>query len=324
MKTDFIQHFFTYLFKIQYMTIINSFETLIKQLQSFKVKTKVAVVYGVDTHSEEAISAAIEHEFIDVVMVGPKELVQDYPIFVKYPESVTYIDSHDPDEAARLAVNLIHSGEASVLMKGLINTDNLLKVVLDKKHGLLPAYQVLSHLAVADIPSYSKLLFFTDAAVIPYPKLEQKAAQLKYVIDVCNKFGIIKPKVALLHFTEKVNPKFPNSTDCITLKNKALAGEFGDVIVDGPIDLSTACTPDSGNIKGVNSLIQGDADALLLPNIESGNIFYKSVSVFAKAEMAGILLGTTCPVVTTSRSDSSRTKFYSIAMACLMKQNQTK
>lgn len=300
--------------------MINNFNTLVEQLKGSKMKTRVAVVFGIDSHSEEAITLAIEAQFIEVIMVGPKSKVESYPIFVKHPESVRFVDVEDVDDAAKAAVELIHSDEADVLMKGLINTDNLLKVVLDKEKGLLPAHCVLSHLAIASVPLYNKLLFFSDAAVIPYPKLEQKIALLHYMVDACHSFGISKPKVALIHFTEKINPKFPNSTECVLLKEMADRGEFSDAVLDGPIDLSTACSGESGDIKGISSPIQGYADALLLPSIDAANVFYKSLSVFAKAEMAGVLLGTLCPVVTTSRSDSSRTKFNSIAMACVMSQ----
>lgn len=300
--------------------MINNFNTLVEQLKGSKKKTRVAVVFGIDAHSEDAITLAVEAQFIEVIMVGPKSKVESYPIFAKFPKSVRFVDIDDVDDAARAAVELIHSGEADVLMKGLINTDNLLKVVLDKERGLLPAHCVLSHLAVASVPNYKKLLFFSDAAVIPYPKMEQKVALVHYIIDACHSFGIIKPKVALVHFTEKVNPKFPNSTECIVLKEMALKGDFGDAVLDGPIDISTACSGESGDIKGIDSPIQGYADALLLPNIDAANVFYKSLSIFAEAEMAGVLLGTLCPVITTSRSDSSRTKFNSIAMACVMSQ----
>lgn len=302
------------------MALITNFEALIKELKTLNKKTTVAVVNGVDSHSRESITSAIEQQLIDVIMIGSKSLVEDYPIFSKYPEAVKFIDVDEVDEAARVAVQLIHKGQADVLMKGLINTDNLLRVVLDKESGLLPQGNTLSHLAIADIPNRDKLLFFSDAAVIPSPTLDHKKVIIRYILAVCRSFGIAQPKVGLVHFTEKVNEKFPNSTDAVALKSLAKEGFFGDVIMDGPIDLSTACDSACANLKGIDSKLKGDADVLLLPNIESGNVFYKSLALFAKADMAGVLLGTSCPVITTSRSDSSKTKFNSIAMACLMVQ----
>lgn len=168
-----------------------------------------------------------------------------------------------------------------------------------------------------EIPTYHKLLFFSDAAVIPRPTLQQRIEMIWYAICTCRHFGIEQPRVALIHCTEKVSAKFPHSLDYVNIVELAEAGEFGNVIIDGPLDVRTACEQASGDIKGIVSPINGQADVLIFPNIESGNAFYKSVSLFAKAEMAGLLQGPICPVVLPSRSDSGLSKYYSIAMACL-------
>ena len=170
---------------------------------------------------------------------------------------------------------------------------------------------------VMEIPTYHKLLFFSDAAVIPRPTLQQRIEMIWYAICTCRHFGIEQPRVALIHCTEKVSAKFPHSLDYVNIVELAEAGEFGNVIIDGPLDVRTACEQASGDIKGIVSPINGQADVLIFPNIESGNAFYKSVSLFAKAEMAGLLQGPICPVVLPSRSDSGLSKYYSIAMACL-------
>lgn len=299
------------------MKLINSFKTMIERLKEHKIKKRVAVVFGVDSHSEVAISKAIEDGFIDVIMVGPKDKVEHYPIFSKYPQSVQFIDVQNSDEAAKEAVKLIHENKADILMKGLINTDNLLRIVLNKEKGLLPKGKVLTHLSVSEIPNHHKLLFFLDSAVIPYPTLDQRGSMLSYMASACRSFGIKIPKIALIHFTEKVSAKFPHSLDYIQLIEEAQNGSYGSVVVDGPMDVYTACDKESADIKGIESPISGDADALMFPNIESGNVFYKTISLFAKAEMAGALMGTICPVVITSRSDSAMSKYNSIAMACL-------
>ena len=227
-----------------------------------------------------------------------------------------------PDEAARIAVNLVHQGKADILMKGIINTDNLLRVILDKEHGLLPKGQVLTHLAMVEIPTYHKLLFFSDAAVIPQPTLQQRIEMIGYAIRTCRRFGIERPRISLIHCSEKVSPKFPHSLDYVNIVQLAEAGEFGDVIIDGPLDVKTSCEKSSSAIKGIVSPINGEADVLIFPNIESGNTFYKTVSLFCHADMAGLLQGTICPVVLPSRSDSGLSKYYSIAMACLTVQGQ--
>jgi phosphate acetyltransferase/phosphate butyryltransferase len=226
-----------------------------------------------------------------------------------------------PDEAARTAVQMIREGKADILMKGLINTDTLLHAILDKEHGLLPKGKVLTHLAVVQIPTYNKLLFFSDAAVIPRPSLQQRIEMIWYAIHTCRDFGIKQPRIALIHFSEKVSAKFQNSLDYVNLVELAEAGEFGDVIIDGPLDVKSACEESAADIKGIVSPINGQADVLIFPNIEAGNTFYKTVSLFAKAEMAGLLQGPICPVVLPSRSDSGLSKYYSIAMACLTCKN---
>ena len=250
-------------------------------------------------------------------MIGDSAILEKYPTLKQYPEYVKTLHIEDPDEAAREAVRIVREGGADILMKGIINTDNLLHAILDKEKGLLPKGKILTHLAVMEIPTYDKLLFFSDAAVIPRPTLQQRIEMIWYAICTCRHFGIEHPRISLIHCTEKVSAKFPHSLDYVNIVELAEAGEFGNVIIDGPLDVRTSCEQASGDIKGIVSPINGQADVLIFPNIESGNTFYKSVSLFAKAEMAGLLQGPICPVVLPSRSDSGLSKYYSIAMACL-------
>lgn len=183
--------------------------------------------------------------------------------------------------------------------------------------GLLPFGGVLSHLAVAQIPLYNKLLFFSDAAVIPRPTLEQYRAMIKNDVEICRRFGRYEPRIALIHCSEKVNEKFPHTLSYVSLKEEAGKGLFGTVFMDGPMDAKTACDAHSGDIKGLSSPVIGNADLLIFPNIESGNTFYKTLSLFGDANMAGMLTGTIAPVVVPSRSDSGNSKYYSLALACL-------
>lgn len=162
---------------------------------------------------------------------------------------------------------------ADILMKGIINTDNLLHAILDKEKGLLPKGKILTHLAVMQIPTYDKLLFFSDAAVIPRPTLQQRIEMVWYAICTCRRFGIEQPRISLIHCTEKVSAKFPHSLDYVNIVELAEAGEFGNVIIDGPLDVRTSCEQASGDIKGIVSPINGQADVLIFPNIESANAF---------------------------------------------------
>ena len=296
---------------------MKSFEMLLAQLKESKVKKSVAVVCGIDSHSEFAITKAIQSGFAEFIMVGDKKAVEDYEVFKSHPEAVSFVEASSPGRAAELAVSLVKEGRADVLMKGIINTDDLLRAILNKERGILPKGRVLTHLAAVEMPSYPKLLFFTDAAVIPYPTLEQRVAMLEYMSDTCNRFGVQAPRIALIHCTEKVHPMFPHSVDYVELKKMAAKGYFGSTLLDGPMDVYTACDIESGSMKGIDSVIDGQADGLMFPNIESANVFYKTITLFSNADIAAVLQGTLCPVVITSRSDSGLTKFYSLALACL-------
>ena len=299
------------------MQPIRTFDQLTAHLKSLQQRKRVAVVCANDENTEYAIARSLEEGIAEFLMIGNADLIEKYSTLKKYPDFVKVIDIKDSDEAAREAVRIVREGGADILMKGIINTDNLLHAILDKEKGLLPKGKVLTHLSVVQIPTYNKLLFFSDATVIPRPTLQQRIEMIWYAIHTCRKFGIGQPRIALIHCTEKVSAKFPHSLDYVNIVELAEAGEFGDVIIDGPLDVKTACEKTSGNIKGIASPIDGEADVLIFPNIESGNAFYKTVSLFCHADMAGLLQGPICPVVLPSRSDSGHSKYYSLAMACL-------
>ncbi len=299
------------------MEAIRNFNQLTDHLKNLKKRKRIAVVCANDLNTEYAIARALDEGIAEFIMIGDSSILEKYSTLKIYPEFVKIIHIEDPDEAAREAVRIIREGGADILMKGIISTENLLHAILDKEKGLLPQGKVLTHLAVMEIPSYDKFLFFSDAAVIPRPTLQQRIEMIWYAIRTCHSFGIEQPKISLIHCTEKVSAKFPHSLDYVNIVELAEAGEFGDVIIDGPLDVRTSCEQASGDIKGIVSPINGQADVLIFPNIESGNTFYKSVSLFAKASMAGLLQGPVCPVVLPSRSDSGLSKYYSIAMACL-------
>jgi len=303
------------------MEPIKSFDQLTAHLMTLKRRRRIAVVCANDPNTEYAIARALEEGIAEFLMIGDSSILEKYQTLKKYPEFVRTIHIEDPDEAAREAVRIVRAGGADILMKGIINTDNLLHAILDKEKGLLPPGKVLTHLSVMQIPTYDKLLFFSDAAVIPRPTLQQRIEMIWYAIDTCHSFGIEQPRISLIHCTEKVSAKFPHSLDYVNIVELADAGEFGNAIIDGPLDVRTSCEQASGDIKGIVSPINGQADVLIFPNIESANAFYKGVSLFSRANMAGLLQGPVCPVVLPSRSDCGLSKYYSIAMACLTCNN---
>ena len=300
------------------MEPIQDFSALVSRLRSFKKRKRVVVVCPNDAHTEYVIIRSLREGFADFLLVAdtPHLLNAEY-IRRQYPDHVSVYEASSPDKAAQEGVLLVREGHADVLMKGIINTDNLLRAVLNKEHGLLPPGNVLSHITVAQIPSYNKLLFFSDAAVIPRPALPHFDAMIRYDVNICRRMGIDDPRVALIHCTEKVNEKFPHTLDYVALKERAEAGEYGKMYLDGPMDVKTACDSHSGEVKGISSPVVGHADMLIFPNIESSNTFYKTLSLFGDANMAGMLLGTTAPVVVPSRADSGNSKFYSLAFACV-------
>lgn len=304
------------------MQPIRNFDELTAHLKTLDSRKRVTVVCANDANTEYAIGRALEEGIADFYLIGDSAFLPQYPTLQRYPDHIHVVHVDDPDKAARRAVQLVRDGKADILMKGIINTDNLLHAILDKEQGLLPHGKILTHLAVMQIPAYHKLLFFSDAAVIPRPTLQQRIEMIWYAIHACRRFGISRPRIALIHCTEKVSAKFPHSLDYVNIVELAEAGEFGDVIIDGPLDVKTACEKTSGDIKGIASPINGEADVLIFPNIESANAFYKAVSLFAHADMAGVLQGPICPVVLPSRSDSGLSKYYSMAMACLMSERR--
>ncbi len=278
------------------MKAIKNFDEMVAHLSGRSERRRVAVVCPRDESTREAVERAREAGFVEPVMV----------------------DDDDVDVAAAKAVALVREGKADVLMKGLLNTDNLLKAVLNKETGILPKGRVLTHLTCAQIPQYERLLFMTDVAVIPYPTKEQRAEQLRYLLNLCRAMGIDEPRVALINCSEKVNEKhFPFTVEYQELIQQTKAGEFGPCIVDGPLDLKTSLSAKALHKKGIESPLEGQADGIIFPDIQAGNVFYKTITLFCQAETAAMLQGPQVPVVLTSRADSVESKFYSLALASI-------
>lgn len=299
------------------MKPITDFQSLTAHLCTLPSRRTVAVVCPGDPGTDGAVVRALSDGFADFILIGAPDIADRLPEIKPYADRVRIIAAATPDEAAATAVALVRSGEADVLMKGLINTDNLLHPILNKEHGILPSGKVLTHVTATEPHGLGRLLFFTDAAVIPFPTFVQREAMVDAVTDVCRKFGISTPHVALIHCSEKVNPKFQVTLDYTKLIEEGAEGRFGDAVIGGPMDVKTACDAKSGAIKGISSPVMGKANALVFPDIEAANVFYKTISLFVKSPMAGMLYGTVAPVILPSRSDSAESKYLSLAMACL-------
>lgn len=297
---------------------IKSFTQLVSHLNEMEQRKRVAVISGTDESTLYALYRGLEAGFIEVIFVGQVPDFENHPEFLPHMANIQKFPLEDEDESAQFAVALVHEGKADFLMKGLIHTDNLLRAVLDKEKGLLPAGNILTLIAVAETAVYDKLLFFSDPAVIPVPTRKQREWQVKYTIDVCNAFGIEEPRISLIHFTEKVSEKFPCSVDYADLSKESREGKWGKAIIDGPLDVRTSVDLGAMEVKGIKSPIAGRADALVFSDLETANAFYKTLSFFADAKQACILCGTSCPVVVSSRGDDGESKFYSLAMAAIV------
>lgn len=298
------------------MLAIRSFSELTEHLQKISNSKRLAVVNPADFQTKEAIIKATKAGLINPVIIGnPDDIAID-----KMHQQIDFqfIKCTDLIEASTLAVELVKTGDADILMKGLVNTDVILHAVLNKEKGIVPYGNVVTFIAAMEIPQYRKLLFVTDPAVIPAPNMRQRMAMIQYAITMARNFGVTKPKVALIHGTEKLNLKLSYMADYQKVLESYNSGEFSDAIIAGPLDIFLALDNELGKIKNVSTPITGDADILIFPGFESANIFYKSMITFAHAQMGGILFGTEKPVVMTSRSDSIDSKFNSIALACLM------
>ncbi len=302
------------------MSSISSFAELTAHLQSVQQRKRIAVANAVDSHTLDAVQMAVDAGIVEAFLIGDVAAIESPHLFEEHVLSpyIHIIDIPEVREATLEAMRMVKSGEADILMKGLVNTDIILRAILDKEKGLLPHGNVLTYNAALEIPGYHKLVFFSDPAVIPSPDLRQRTAMIKYAIASAHKFGIEKPKVALIHATEVANPKIHYMQDYLDIMDEWRKGEFGNVIMDGPLDIFLALDSERGGIKNVATPVLGDADILIFPNFESANCFYKGISLFGGAEMGGLLQGTEKPVVMTSRSESVKSKFYSICIACIL------
>lgn len=296
-----------------------NFSIMAERLRDSGKRKRVAVARPEDDHTVEVVTRCLREGLADFTLVADGACAeQAHKLASAHRGHVSVAIADCAEETARMAVAEVRQNRADVLMKGTLNTDVLLRAVLDKHGGLLEPGRVMSHLTAADIPAYGKLLLFTDAAVVPRPTNEQFEAMVEYATDTFRKLhqGAGRPHVALIHCTEKTSEKFPHTMCYAELKRLTAEGRYGDAAVDGPMDVKTACDTESGRIKGIHSPVAGKADILVFPNIEAGNTFYKTITTFAGALTAGMLCGTTAPVVVASRADSAESKYCSLLLAC--------
>jgi phosphate butyryltransferase len=299
--------------------MISTLSQIEEKVLTLGKKHRIAVAWAQDTNTIGAVYKAVRKGFADAIMIGISSEIIKICKSEGFDESYfNIIDIGNENKASLEAVRLAKNGDADIVMKGLVGTDKFLKAVMDKEKGLLIPGNVLSYVGVIEIPSYHKLLFITDPAVIPFPDLDQKIAMAGYAIEMAQRFGVEKPKIALIGASEKMSSHFSNSVDYAIMCKMAERNQIQNCIMDGPLDIFLACDSKSVEIKGVATPINGDADILLFPSLESCNPFYKGLMLFADGELAGLIRGTEKPVIVMSRSESEISKYFCIALSCLM------
>lgn len=297
--------------------MITNFDQLLDAAKS-REKMRLAVAAAQDADVLLAVENARNMGLIDGILVGDLDKVKVVAEGCQVDLSnYKMIEAKNVIEAARTAVELVSSGKADFLMKGMIGTADLLRAILDKEIGLRTS-NLLSHVMVYSVPAYHKLLFLTDGGMVTYPDVQQKAQIVQNAVKVAKSLGISPIKVAPLCAVEVVNPDMQATVDAAVLAKMNQRGQIKDCIIDGPLALDNAINAEAAKHKGVDSPVAGDADILLVPNIESGNLLGKSLTYFAGAKSAGVIMGAKCPVVLVSRSDTHESKLYSIALGSVV------
>lgn len=282
-------------------------------------KRLLIAVNAVDAHSLEAIAGAVQLGFVAAVITGNRaEILKQCAAHQIDSGLFQIISTETEEDAARESVALARKTRGAILMKGLISSDKYMRAILNKEMGLLPPGGVLSHVSVIDNPNYHKLLIASDVAIIPYPTIQQKITMTQYLKQMALDLGISRPKIALITPTEQVLPALVSCVDAVEVMKAAENGQFEPAVVFGPMALDVAIDKESAEIKGITSEVAGDADCLLFPNIDAGNVFYKMNTKLCGADQAAVVMGATVPVVLSSRGDSISTKLNSIALAALL------
>jgi len=299
--------------------MLKTFDEVLKKAKEYGPK-KMAVASAGAEDVLKAVEAARKEGLADSILVGSKkEIIQIANKMDIDPTNYEIIDQLDKTEASRRAVELVRNKKASILMKGMIGTARILKAILDKEIGLR-TNRMLSHVYTLQIKGYDRLLTMTDGAISISPDLKQKAQIIQNAIYYAHSMGIEKPKVAAVAALELVNPDMPATIDAACLAKMSERGQIVGGIVDGPLGFDNAISREAAKQKGVESPVSGEVDIVLVPNIESGNIFAKGLVYLANAVPAGLLLGAIAPVVLVSRSDTTQSKLYSIALGVLMSE----
>jgi phosphate butyryltransferase len=276
---------------------------------------RVAVVRADEVETLIAVGEAVRADMVEAILIGPEKQIRACAEKAGFDlGGIEIVDAPDDATSARTGVELVHAGRAEALMKGLVATSEYLHPIVDREHGIR-AGSLLSHVAAFEVPTYPKLIIVTDAAMVIAPSFEQKIELLRNAITVAKALGIGKPKSTLVCAKEIPYDKMPCTLEAAKMKEMWLQGQLADCIFDGPLALDLAVSPESVRIKKITSDVAGDVDIIVTPDIEAGNILYKTLIFLAGAELGAVIMGAKCPVVLTSRADSAESKLCSLALA---------
>ena len=294
--------------------MIKSFEQLIGNLKNIKETKIVGVVCAHDKHTLEAVIKAEKEGLINSILFGNKDEIKTILANLGYnKKDEDIIETFTDSEAAEKSVEFVRKGKLDFLMKGKLQTADMLRAVVNKEKGLRTG-KIISHLAFNELPTYHKLIVVTDGGMMMYPDVHQKKQILENGVEILRAMGIETPKVAVLAAVEKVNPKMPETIDAAELKRLNEIGEIKNCIVEGPISYDLTMNRESAIIKGYESPVAGDADLLIVPDITVGNILGKALVYSARSKMAGIIVGAKVPIVLTSRGATSEEKYLSLVL----------
>ena len=279
---------------------------------------RVAVVRADEVETMGAIGSAVKDDMADAVLIGPEKGIREAAEKAGFDlNGVEIIHAEDDKTASIKGVEVVRSGNADLIMKGFVASSTFLKAILDREKGIRGP-GVLSHVAAFDVPGYHKLLIITDAAMNIAPDFDQKVAMLKNAIIVARALGIEHPKSTYVCAKEVPYEKMPCTMEAARMKEMADAGEFGDIIFDAPLAMDLAVSSEACRIKKIDTSVGGDADILVLPDIEAANILYKSLIFISGGELGAVIMGANHPVVLTSRADSAESKLCSIVLSTVV------
>jgi len=302
--------------------MIKNYEELIERVKKGNVKKTAAVVCAHDEHTLEAVDMAVKNNIIIPILIGEgkriKEIVEARGFALKDAE---IREEKEDKEAAKMSIKMVRSGEADFIMKGNLQTADLMREVVNKETGLNMGC-LMSHFVFMEIPGYHKLIVVTDGGLIPHPNLDEKAQILINAVNVLHNMGYENPKVAVLAAAETVSPKIQETVDADLLKKMNQEGKITGCIVEGPISFDLMISHESARIKNYKSPITGDADIMIMPDIAAGNICAKALVFFSGAKAAGTIIGAKVPIAMISRGASAEEKYLSIVLTAAAARKQ--